>query len=76
MHRTLNGPTVLALAGVGSHCRIIPASQVRELETIASGVASAGQRVQEAEARCLKNLDRTSHAAWQRGYSQGHAGTI
>lgn len=73
MHTALNRPTVLALAGIDSECRIIPAAHVRELQDAATGVACAGQRVQEAEARCLKNIDKTSHAAWQRGYSQGHA---
>jgi type III secretion protein L len=69
----LNRPTVLALARVESLCRIIPASRVAEIERIAIDASSASQRIQQVETRCLEDLDKTTHAAWQRGYSRGHA---
>jgi type III secretion protein L len=69
----LNRPTVLALAGVESLRRVIPAARVAELERIAGQAVSAGNRVEQAEKRCLDGLDRISHEAWQRGFSTGHA---
>jgi type III secretion protein L len=69
----LNRPTVLALAGVESLRRVIPAKRVAELERIAGQAVSAGDLVEQAEKRCLDGLDRLSHAAWQRGFSTGHA---
>jgi type III secretion system HrpE/YscL family protein len=72
MRPPFNQPTVLGLAQL-EPTRIIPAEHVQQLERAAARVASAGQRVSEAEAQCLAELDKTSHAAWQRGYAQGHA---
>ena len=69
----LNRPTVLALAGIESLRRVIPAQRVAELEQIAGQAVSAGDRVEQAEKRCLDGLDRLSHAAWQRGFATGHA---
>jgi flagellar biosynthesis/type III secretory pathway protein FliH len=73
MKTPLNRATVLALGRVESARRVIAASQVRELEHIASSAANAGQRIEEAEARCLADLENTTHSAWQRGYARGHA---
>jgi type III secretion system HrpE/YscL family protein len=52
---------------------VIAATQVRELEHIVASAADAGQRIEEAEARCLADLESTTHSAWQRGYARGHA---
>jgi len=73
MKTPLNRATVLALGRVESSRRVIAASQVRELEHIAASAANAGQRIEEAEARCLADLESTTHGAWQRGYARGHA---
>ena len=73
MHAHFNRPTVLALGRVDSARRVIAAAQVHELEQIASSAANAGQRIDEAEARCLADLESTKHSAWQRGYARGHA---
>jgi type III secretion protein L len=73
MKPPLNRATVLALGRVDSARRVIRADQVRELEYIATSAVNAGQRIEEAEARCLADLDKTTHSAWQRGYARGHA---
>ena len=73
MKTPLNRATVLALGRVESARRVIAAVQVRELEQIAASAANAGQRIEEAEARCLADLESTTHSAWQRGYARGHA---
>lgn len=76
MKTPLNRATVLALGRVESARRVIAAAQVRELEHIAASAANAGQRIEEAEARCLADLESTTHSAWQRGYARGHAEAI
>lgn len=73
MKTPLNRATVLALGRVESARRVIAAAQVRELEHIAASAANAGQRIEEAEARCLADIESTTHSAWQRGYARGHA---
>jgi type III secretion protein L len=73
MKAPFNRATVLALGRIDSARRVITADQVRELEHIAASAANAGQRIQEAESRCLADLDKTTHSAWQRGYTRGHA---
>lgn len=73
MKTPLNRATVLTLGRIESARRVIAASQVRELEHIAASAANAGQRIEEAEARCLADLESTTHSAWQRGYARGHA---
>jgi type III secretion protein L len=73
MKAPLNRATVLALGRVESARRVIAAAQVHELEHIAASAANAGQRIEEAEARCLADLEHTTHSAWQRGYARGHA---
>lgn len=73
MNAPFNRATMLALGRVDSQRRVIAASQVRELEHIAASAANAGQRIEEAEARCLADLENTTHSAWQRGYARGYA---
>lgn len=73
MQAPLNRATVLALGRVDSARRVIAATQVRELEQIVASAANAGQRIEAAEARCLADLESTTHSAWQRGYARGHA---
>ena len=73
MNAPFNRATVLALGRIDSQRRVIAATQVRELEHIVASAANAGQRIEEAEARCLADLENTTHSAWQRGYSRGHA---
>jgi type III secretion protein L len=73
MPTPFNRPVVLTLARVDSSQRIIPAERVREIEDVASGAASAGHRIREAEALCREDLTRTTHEAWQRGFARGHA---
>lgn len=73
MKAPFNRATVLALGRVDSARRVIAAAQVRELEQIATSAVNAGQRIEEAEARCLADLDKTTHSAWQRGYARGHS---
>lgn len=68
-----NRPTVLTLARVDPLRRIIPAEDVRDIEQIAAGATTAGQRIQQAELAHRESLDRRNHAAWQRGFSAGHA---
>jgi flagellar biosynthesis/type III secretory pathway protein FliH len=68
-----NRPTVLTLARADALRRIIPADAVRDLERIAAGATAAGQRIQQAEIAHRESLDRRNHAAWQRGFSTGHA---
>ncbi len=73
MKAPFNRATVLALGRVDSARRVIAAAQVRELEQIATYAVNAGQRIEEAEATCLADLDKTTHSAWQRGYARGHS---
>ncbi len=73
MKAPFNRATVLALGRVDSARRVIAAAQVRELEHIATSAANASQRIEDAEARCLADLDKTTHSAWQRGYARGHS---
>jgi flagellar biosynthesis/type III secretory pathway protein FliH len=73
MQTPLNRPAVLALGNVDSATRVISATQVRELERHAASAANAGQRIEQAELRCLADLESTKHSAWQRGYARGHA---
>jgi flagellar biosynthesis/type III secretory pathway protein FliH len=73
MNAPFNRATMLALGRVDSQRRVIAAAQVRELEHIAASAANAGQRIEEAEARCLADLESTTHSAWQRGFARGHA---
>jgi flagellar biosynthesis/type III secretory pathway protein FliH len=72
----LNRATVVALAGVNSMQRVIPAESVKEIERIAAGAASAGQRIQEAEVRCREELGKKTHAAREEGYARGHADAL
>jgi type III secretion protein L len=73
MRGPFNRPTVLGLARVDSARRVLAAGEVRELERIATTAAGVTQRMEAAEARCLAELEATTHAAWQRGYASGHA---
>lgn len=73
MQTAFNRPTVLALGRVDSATRVISATRVRELEQHVSSAATAGQRIEQAEERCLADLESTKHSAWQRGYAHGHA---
>jgi flagellar biosynthesis/type III secretory pathway protein FliH len=68
-----NRPTVLTLARVDSQCRVIPAEQVKVIEEVAAGATTASRRIQEVEVAWRQGLDRRIHAAWQRGFSCGHA---
>jgi type III secretion protein L len=72
MNAPFNRPTVLGLARIDSARRVLDVDEVRELESIATTTASVGQRIEAAEARCLADLEATTHAAWQRGYTSGH----
>jgi flagellar biosynthesis/type III secretory pathway protein FliH len=73
MNAPFNRPAVLGLARIDSARRVLGVDEVRELERIATTAASVGQRIEAAEARCLADLEATTHAAWQRGYTSGHA---
>jgi type III secretion protein L len=73
MNAPFSRPTVLGLARIDSARRVLAVDEVRELERIATAAASVGQRIEAAEARCLADLEATTHAAWQRGYTSGHA---
>jgi type III secretion protein L len=73
MNAPFNRPTVLGLARIDSARRVLDVDEVRELESIATTTASVGQRIEAAEARCLADLEATTHSAWQRGYTSGHA---
>jgi flagellar biosynthesis/type III secretory pathway protein FliH len=68
-----NRPTVLTLARVDSQRRVIPAEHVQQIEEVAAGATSAGRRIQQAEVAFRQGLDGRIHAAWQRGFSSGHA---
>jgi len=73
VNNVLNRPVVLTMARVESQQRVIPADRIREVEQIVATAASAGQRIDEAEAQCRSSIDRKSMEAWQRGFAQGHA---
>lgn len=66
-------PAVLTLAQTESFRRVIPADRVGQIERVAETATSASQRIERAEAHCIGNLNRWTHAAWQRGFARGHA---
>jgi type III secretion protein L len=68
-----NRPMVATLAGVEPGRRIIPADCVAKIERVALDVAAPKQRIEQAEVRCREGLGRVAHAAWQRGFTRGHA---
>jgi type III secretion protein L len=64
---------VATLAGIETRRRVIPASQVARLESIAAEAAAPSERIEQAELRCREDLGRVTHTAWQRGFARGHA---
>lgn len=68
-----NRPIVTMLAGVQPSRRVIPPTEVAELERIATAAIEPERRIEAAEAKAREGLGRVVHAGWQRGFARGHA---